>query len=144
MSSRKSRNDSANQRGMSIAYGDASCARAPAPSAASPKQAMKSPTFISFVPARAPSQSRRAGSARRRRLDRAYRSEHVDRNRKDDGRALVARDVAERLQIGELHRLRLAGEHLRRLEELLGRLLLALGVDDLRAPLALGFRLARN
>ena len=31
-----------------------------------------------------------------------------------------------------------------RLDELLGRLLLALGVDDARAPVALGFRLARD
>src|SRR5512143_1021623 len=81
---------------------------------------------------------------RLRGLDRADRREEIDRNRKHDGRAFVARDVAERLQVAELHRLRLAREHLRGLEQLLRRLVLALGVDDLRAPLALRLRLPRD
>src|SRR6266566_559064 len=46
------------------------------------------------------------------------RGEQLQRHRKNDGRALVAGDVAERLEVAQLHRLRLLGEHLRRLQEL--------------------------
>ena len=44
----------------------------------------------------------------------------------------------------ELQRRRVARQHLGRLRELLGGLELALGADDLRAPLALGLGLARH
>src|SRR6266850_4396013 len=62
--------------------------------------------------------------------------EKLYRHREDDGRALVAGDVAERLQIAQLHRLRLLREHLRRLQQLFRSLQFALGVDDLGAALA--------
>src|SRR5438034_4276145 len=68
--------------------------------------------------------------------------EKLHRYREDDRRALVTGDVAERLQVAQLHRLRLLREHPRRLQQFLGCLQLALGVDDLGATLALGLGLA--
>ena len=60
--------------------------------------------------------------------------------REHDGRDLVAGDVVQRGEVAELHRARLAREHLGRLDQLRGRLLLALGVDHPRPaqPLGLG------
>src|SRR5215831_15347910 len=71
-------------------------------------------------------------------------AEEVDRHREDDRRRLVAGDLRQRLQVAELHRLRLLGEQLRRLEQRLRRLLLPLGVNHLRPPLALGLGLPRD
>src|SRR5579864_5506009 len=61
---------------------------------------------------------------------------------KNDRRALVAGNIAEGLQIAQLHRLRLLGKHLRRLQQLLRCLQFALRVNDLRATLALSLSLA--
>ena len=72
------------------------------------------------------------------------RLDHVERQREDDGRVLVDADVEQRLQVAELERRRVLADDVRRLGELLGRLELAVGGDDLRAPLALGLRLARR
>src|SRR5262245_16708493 len=72
------------------------------------------------------------------------RREQIHRHGKHDGRALVAGDASQRLQVAQLHRLRLPRQHLRRLQQLLRGLQLAVGVDDLGAPRALGFGLLRN
>ena len=67
----------------------------------------------------------------------------LQRERKDDGVGTVGRDVAERRQIAELHRLRPGRQDLAGLGQPLGRLELALRVDDLGTPETLGFRLLR-
>ena len=69
------------------------------------------------------------------------RTDHVDWHRKDDRVALVTGDRRQRLQEPQLHRLRLLGQHARGLQQLFRRLLLAFGVNHLRASCALGFRL---
>src|SRR4051812_46345201 len=75
-----------------------------------------------------------------RRLE--QRLEQVDREREDDRRRLARAELEERLQIAQLQRGGVRAHDLRRVEEALGRLELALGVDDLRAALALGLGLA--
>jgi len=65
-------------------------------------------------------------------------------HREDDGRGLVAGDLRKGLQVAELHRFAALGQYLGRLQELLGRLQLAFGVDHLGAALALGLGLARD
>src|SRR5579863_2495268 len=66
----------------------------------------------------------------------------LDREREHDGRAALAGDVEQRAEIAQLHRLRHLGEDAGGLDQLLRRLLLALGIDDLGAPLAFGLGLA--
>ena len=83
--------------------------------------------------------------ARRRRraphgIDQGH--DQVHRQRKDDGRILVGGDHRQRLQIAQLHRLRLRGQDLGGLRQLLGGLQFTLGVDHLGAPFALGLGLA--
>ena len=70
--------------------------------------------------------------------------DEVDRQREDDRRVLLGRDLRQRLQVAQLQRRRLAADDLGGLGELLRRLELALRVDDLRALLALGLRLLRH
>ena len=55
-----------------------------------------------------------------------------------------AADLEQRLQVAQLQRDRMLLDHERGVLQPLGRLELALGVDDLRAPLALGLGLARH
>jgi hypothetical protein len=55
---------------------------------------------------------------------------------------LLAADLTQRLQVAKLQRDRVASDHVGGLPELGGGLELALGVDDLGAPLALGLGLA--
>jgi hypothetical protein len=66
----------------------------------------------------------------------------VDWEWKHDRRASFARDLEQRGEIAQLHRLRHRGQNLRSLEQLLRRLLLAFGVDDLGPAATLGFSLA--
>ena len=73
----------------------------------------------------------RAAAARRRSSARGRRSSLL----------LSPAISVKRLQVAQLHRLRFAREQRRGLDELRRRLVLAVGVNDLRAPLALGFRL---
>ena len=70
------------------------------------------------------------------------RLEHVHRQREDDRRVLVAADFEQRLQVAQLQGGRVGADDVGRVGELLRRLVLALGVDDLGAPLALGLGLA--
>ncbi len=70
------------------------------------------------------------------------RLEHVHRQREDDRRVLVAADFQQRLQVAQLQRGRVGADDVGRVGELLRRLELALGVDDLGPPLALGLGLA--
>src|SRR5581483_7129876 len=69
------------------------------------------------------------------------RLDEVHRRREDDRGGAAARDLEHRLQIAELECDRVVLDHERRILQLLRRLELALGVDDLRAPLALGLSL---
>jgi hypothetical protein len=77
-------------------------------------------------------------------LQAAHEAHQLERHREEDRRVLLGRNLGERLQVAERHRCRFALDDGRRLRQLLRRLQLALGVDDLRALLALGFRLARH
>src|SRR2546422_6648586 len=61
------------------------------------------------------------------------RVQEIDRDRKDDRRVLLGGDLGQRLQITQLQRRGVGGDHLCRLGELRRRLELALGVDDLRS-----------
>ena len=70
------------------------------------------------------------------------RLEHVHRQREDDGGVLVAADFQQRLQVAQLQRGGVGADDVGRVGELLRRLELALGVDDLGPPLALGLGLA--
>src|SRR5579864_9030718 len=65
-----------------------------------------------------------------------------DREREYDGRAALAGDIEQSAEIAQLHRLRHLGQGAGGLDQLLRRLLLALGIDDLGAALALGLGLA--
>src|SRR5690242_16879840 len=65
------------------------------------------------------------------------RLEELDREREQDRRVLLGRDLDERLEVAELQGAGRAGDDVGRLSELLGGLELALGGDHLRAPLAL-------
>jgi hypothetical protein len=66
------------------------------------------------------------------------RREQVERQREDDRRVLVGADLQQGLQVAQLQRRRLAADDRGRAGELLGGLVLAFGVDDLGAALALG------
>src|SRR5439155_13086190 len=72
------------------------------------------------------------------------RLQELDRNREDGGRVVLGRDLGERLQVAQLHRRGLAPDDRRGLGEARRRLVLALGVDDFGAALALGLGLARD
>jgi hypothetical protein len=72
------------------------------------------------------------------------RAQQIDRQRKHDRRVLVGRDRRQRLQVAQLHRLRLQREPLRGLQQLLRRLQFAFRVNHLRAPLAFGLGLPRD
>src|ERR1700733_4802666 len=67
------------------------------------------------------------------------RCDEIERQRKDDRRAFLVRDVGERLQVAQLHRRGLLRQQLCRLYEHLRSLLLALSVNDLGTASALGF-----
>src|SRR5438874_403120 len=73
------------------------------------------------------------------RLD--QRPDHVERKREDDRRALVAAHLGQRLQVAELDRHRVWADHVGGLGEARRRLELALRVNDLRPPIALGLGL---
>ncbi len=73
---------------------------------------------------------------------RQQRLEQIQRHRKDYRGVVLNADVVERLQIAQLQGLRLGGDDLGGLADPLGGLELALGVDDLGPPLALGLGLA--
>src|SRR5213075_2249595 len=68
----------------------------------------------------------------------------LDRRREDDCRRLRGAELEQRLQIAELERDRMIGDHDRRVLQPLGSLELAFGVDHLCTPLALGLGLARH
>ena len=65
----------------------------------------------------------------------------VHGHREDDGGVLFHPDLGQGLEVAQLQRGRLAPDDLGRLHQLLGRLELARGVDDLGPLLALGLRL---
>src|SRR5262245_37424017 len=69
------------------------------------------------------------------------RFRQVGGEREYDGRAALARDVVQGREVAQLHGLRHRGQDLAGLDQLLRRLLLALGIDDLGAADALGLRL---
>jgi hypothetical protein len=60
----------------------------------------------------------------------------------NDSGALLAGNNPKCTEIAKLHRLRAFGEDVGGLEQLLRRLLLSFGIDNLGTPLAFGFRLA--
>src|SRR2546429_5295247 len=66
------------------------------------------------------------------------RLDQVERQREDDQLGSLVGDVGESLQVAQLQGARLERQCLCRLDQLLGRLRLAFGVDDLGAPGALG------
>src|SRR5271169_1984440 len=68
----------------------------------------------------------------------------VDRDREDDRRVLLRRDLREGLEIAKMDGHGFVLEHLRGLGQLFARLELAGGVDDLGALLALRFGLLRH
>ena len=68
----------------------------------------------------------------------------VQRQREHDRRVLRRADLGQRLQVAQLQRGGVAADHVGGVAQLLGGLELALGVDDLRAPLALGLGLQRH
>src|SRR4029077_19943815 len=68
--------------------------------------------------------------------------DQFDREREDDGGAALAGDIEQRAEIAQLHRLRHLGQDAGGLDQLLRRLLLAFGIDDLGTALALGLGLA--
>src|SRR4030088_1226097 len=72
------------------------------------------------------------------------RLDEIERQREDDDLGALVRDVREGLQGAQLQGARLARQGLRRFGQLRGRLALALGVDDLGTPGALGFGLLRH
>ena len=71
-----------------------------------------------------------------------HRPDQVDRHREHDGRVLISADLAQGLEIAELEGGRVAPDYVGRVGQPGGGLRLALGVDDLRSPLALGLGLA--
>src|SRR5882672_2766339 len=71
-------------------------------------------------------------------------SQEIDRDREDGRRVVLGRDLGQGLEVAQLHRRRLLRDHRRGLGQARRRLVLALGVDDLRPPLALGLGLARD
>src|SRR5215207_6716343 len=72
------------------------------------------------------------------------RLQQVEREREEDGRVLVHPDLEQRLEVAELERRRVPADDVRGVRELLCRLELAVGVDDLRPPLALGLGLTSD
>jgi hypothetical protein len=68
----------------------------------------------------------------------------LDRDREHDSGAALAGDVEQRAEVTQLHRLRHFRQDAGGLDQLLRRLLLALGIDDLGAALALGLGLPRD
>src|SRR5581483_9023472 len=72
---------------------------------------------------------------RRHPADRLEGLEQLDGDREDDRRGLLGRDLHQRLELAELEGARGAGDDVGRLAELLCRLQLALGGDDLGPPL---------
>src|SRR4051794_9892596 len=64
------------------------------------------------------------------------RSDQVNRQREHDGGGRARAQLEQRLEVAQLDRGRVLADDLRGLVQALGRLSLALGVDDLRAPLA--------
>src|SRR6516165_8556150 len=86
--------------------------------------------------------ARATGSALSRGDMRRPSLHHLDGERKHDGGAALTRDIEQGREITQLHRLRHRGENLGGVEQLLRRLLLSLGVDDLGAAGAFGLGLA--
>src|SRR5205085_9968547 len=85
----------------------------------------------------------RLAAVRRTASDRVERGLHqVDRHWEHHRRILIAADLAERLEVPELQGGRVPADHVGGLGELRRGLGLSLGVDDLRAALALGLGLA--
>src|ERR1700747_3684039 len=83
-----------------------------------------------------------ASASARALLTRAeQRPDQVEWQRKDDELRALMGNVGEGLQVAQLQRARLERQRPRRLDQLLRRLGLAFGVNDLGAPGALGFRL---
>src|SRR5829696_4448770 len=76
-----------------------------------------------------------AGSSAPRALTQLREGVHqLDREREDDRRVLVDAHLEQSLQVAQLKGGRVLGDDLGSLRELLGGLILALGVDDLGAP----------
>src|SRR5208282_5013787 len=75
---------------------------------------------------------------------RAERFEQIDRQRKDDGGIVIARDLLERLQVAKLERDGTLAHDLRGLREALRGLEFTLGRDHFGAALALGLGLRRD
>src|SRR5208283_1924537 len=75
---------------------------------------------------------------------RAERFEQIDRQRKDDGGIVIARDLLERLQVAKLERDGTLVHDLRGLREPLRSLEFAFGRNHLGAALALGLGLRRD
>src|SRR5204863_981615 len=76
-------------------------------------------------------------------LDRVeQRPDEIDRQREHDRRILLPADLQQRLEVAQLDRDRVLADDVGGLRELGRGLELALGVDDLGAPLALGLGLA--
>src|SRR3546814_17173340 len=75
--------------------------------------------------------------------DRVQEILEVHREGKDDCRAALVGDHVEGREIAKLHRFGFLAEDFGGFEQLLRGLLLTFRVDDLGAPLALSFRLAR-
>src|SRR3954452_21156538 len=92
----------------------------------------------------APVDQRRAFHGRRELLLHGveHRLDQVHRQREDDRRVLVDADLAQGLEIAQLYCRRVLGDDVGGLAQARGGLELALGVDDLRAALALGLGLA--
>src|SRR3954470_20449528 len=86
----------------------------------------------------------RPGHLRLRLVALEKRLEKLDGQGEDGGRRLLGADLDERLQVPELQRRRMRFDDVGGHAELLRGLVLALGRDDLGAPLALGLRLARH
>src|SRR5882762_9214195 len=72
------------------------------------------------------------------------RLDQIEGQGEDDDLGALVRDVGEGLQVAQLQGARLERQRLCRHDQLLGRLGLALGVDDLGAPGALGLGLLRH
>ena len=68
----------------------------------------------------------------------------IDRNWEDDRRTPLTRNVEQRGQVAELHRLGNGCQDPGSIKQFLRRLLLALGIDHLGAASTLGFGLARD
>src|SRR5262245_54031934 len=62
------------------------------------------------------------------------RPRQINRQGKDDGRALFTGDIEQRTEVAKLHGLGPPGEDLARLGQPLGGLQLTLGVDDFGTP----------